>query len=87
MKNKSQCKYCSRIIINNTYKEDICGSCYIKRNDIRWFREKLEPLRKVSEDRLINSVEYAMDCGLLVNQDKLNRYYRIIEERKNNNDG
>jgi hypothetical protein len=80
-----QCKYCNRIIPDNQQlADDICGSCYARLKDIRWFRKKTEPLREWLHDTIVQGVEFALDNGLKVRPEDLEKYERIIRERKEN---
>lgn len=81
---KAQCKYCNKTlkgqqVVNG---ENICYTCYYKRPLVRQLVKMLEPLRELSEQRLIRVVEFNIDYGYPVSPEDYKRYTKIIERRK-----
>ena len=52
------CKYCGKTKTTQHHglaNNNICDSCKSRLSDVRWFRDKLEPLRKIYEERKKNN--------------------------------
>lgn len=43
----------------------------------------MEPLKAMYEDRFVQGTEFAIDHGLPIPKEDLNRYHEIIERRNN----
>ena len=80
-----QCKYCNKVMKGKQplIVGGVCYNCYKKLLVVRKLLKLTEPLREIADQRFIDNFELRVDWNLPVTPAEVERYERIIKERKN----